>query len=183
MGIRKQKSDETDEEYTVFLENHKTRETERLRRRLDDPAAREAVRETKRRWRERNPVQERAIQRETRRRNKAADPERWNAVLRRQYAAKVARRLGIEVLVPDGSTCAICGHPGSDDNKLVRDHDHGKPVKMSARDVLCHKCNRRLGVIEKHGVTWLGAALRYLMYWSAPSVAGIIEAISSVIPR
>ena len=56
------------------------------------------------------------------------------------------------------SQCAICGSTHSSDKKLVVDHDH---VTGEVRGLLCHKCNRALGVFGDT-VQGLERALRYL---------------------
>jgi hypothetical protein len=76
-----------------------------------------------------------------------ADPEK--AALSRRMAV-LKTRYGITVdeydqmLIAQGGGCAICGRPRSGKKNLPVDHNH-KTGRV--RGVLCHPCNRWIGVI------------------------------------
>lgn len=62
-----------------------------------------------------------------------------------------------------GGLCAVCKQPPPDGNRLAVDHDHDccpgeKTCGKCIRGLLCHKCNRALGILEKH----LSTALAYV---------------------
>jgi Recombination endonuclease VII len=69
--------------------------------------------------------------------------------LEQPYEVFLAANGGVE-------KCGICGKDPTD-KRLDRDHDHktGKP-----RGLLCHRCNRDLGVRATQ--EWLEAALAYV---------------------
>ena len=65
-----------------------------------------------------------------------------------------------------GGGCAICGHPGSEENRLSVDHDHaccpGKKGKKTCgkcvRAILCARCNTGLGQFYDNPDTLMAAA-------------------------
>lgn len=70
------------------------------------------------------------------------------------------------IVLNGGEFCAICGHVRKDgEQKLDRDHDHATGL---ARGLLCRKCNRILGLIERwlganvSALPWVRSALSYL---------------------
>jgi hypothetical protein len=68
-----------------------------------------------------------------------------------------------------GYKCKICGEEGfcignkNHTEKLVVDHDH---ESGQVRDLLCHNCNRALGLLQD-SVIIAGSALQYLKRWKA----------------
>ena len=61
-----------------------------------------------------------------------------------------------------GDLCAICGCCFPPGRQPAVDHDH---ETLKVRGLLCLNCNRDLGVVEKRGAAWLGAAIEYLERW------------------
>lgn len=68
-----------------------------------------------------------------------------------------------------GYKCKICGEEGfcignkNHTEKLVVDHDH---ESGQVRDLLCHNCNRALGLLQD-SVIIADSALQYLKRWKA----------------
>lgn len=64
-----------------------------------------------------------------------------------------------------GGLCAICKKQmtphGKTADSAVRDHDH---TKNTPRGLLCDRCNRLLGVLEK-GAEFVGACFAYIERW------------------
>lgn len=54
-----------------------------------------------------------------------------------------------------GGVCAICAQPPEEGKVLQVDHDH---ITGRIRGLLCHKCNKALGLLNEQ----LESALRYL---------------------
>ena len=88
-----------------------------------------------------------------------------NAYYKRNYNITEAQYEAKKTL--QQNKCSICGTEGfcigknGHTEKLAVDHDHetGK-----VRDLLCHNCNRALGLF-KDSVVLLDSALEYLKYW------------------
>ncbi len=93
--------------------------------------------------------------------HRKANPEQTSAVARR---AKIKRLFGITpedydvMLAQQGGTCAICRRPSPDGRRLHIDHCHA--VKQ-VRGLLCHDCNRGLGMFRDDPSLFTAAA-RYL---------------------
>lgn len=67
------------------------------------------------------------------------------------YAAQLERQ---------GGVCALCRMPPKT-RRLDQDHNHRTGA---FRGLLCVRCNRAIGLVEKYGfgVAWLRAAIAYL---------------------
>jgi len=77
--------------------------------------------------------------------------------LNRTYSITLAQYN--EMLVRQGGKCAICGHPPKT-RALNTDHNH---KTKQVRGLLCHKCNRALGLLQADSRPEIGAAVdRYL---------------------
>jgi len=70
-------------------------------------------------------------------------------------------------LASQGGRCGICGTSREHQqwSRFCIDHDHeccgqGKACDKCRRDLLCHKCNIKLGMIED--ADWIGKAIKYL---------------------
>ena len=68
-----------------------------------------------------------------------------------------------------GGRCAICGEPQKT-MRLAVDHDHDccpskKACDKCRRDLLCTKCNNRLGILEQK--EWMEKAHAYLAKWDS----------------
>jgi hypothetical protein len=110
-------------------------------------------------WRERNPT----YYAEKMRERKARDPEGYAAQVR-----KIALRTSYGITVDDydrmfkmqRGRCAICGttDPGQGKKNLCVDHCHKTKV---VRGLLCHTCNRALGLLSD-SVKVLEKAATYL---------------------
>jgi len=93
------------------------------------------------------------------------NPERTAIHKRRQHlkaSYKLAPEAYDRMLEERGGVCAICKNPPAK-GRLAVDHDHSccpgmKTCGKCIRGLLCHKCNRALGVLEKH----LSAAIAYV---------------------
>ena len=90
-----------------------------------------------------------------------ADVAHASAYLQRNYGISFADYNGL--LKKQGGKCAICGGEGflmkaCHRIKLVVDHDH---ATGKVRGLLCHNCNRALGLLHDNPVT-INNALEYL---------------------
>jgi hypothetical protein len=66
-----------------------------------------------------------------------------------EYEAMLSKQCG---------ACAICKRPSPDGRRLHIDHDHSTGL---VRGLLCHDCNRGLGIFKDSHVI-LKAAVKYL---------------------
>ena len=97
-------------------------------------------------------------------------PELYRAShLRRQYGLTLEQVA--EMLAAQGGACSVCRatEPGGKGTWNV-DHDHACcPTRKSCggcvRGLLCHDCNRHLGIIENG--EWMYLAQEYLEFWAA----------------
>jgi len=93
--------------------------------------------------------------------NRRANPAATSAVVRR---AKLKRVYGLTVeqydalLASQDGRCAICKRMSPDGRRLHVDHDH---QTRRVRGLLCHDCNRGLGIF-KDSADLLAAALDYI---------------------
>ncbi len=119
----------------------------RRRRYKDDPEYRDQLLKASHQWVRDNP-ERRAVQ--SRRQHLKArykmTPEEYDCRLKNQ-----------------GGVCVICKNPPAKGQRLAVDHDHAccsgaKTCGKCIRGLLCHKCNRALGILEKY----LVAALAYV---------------------
>jgi hypothetical protein len=132
------------------------------------PLPRERARVNERAYRERDPERYKALKRAQRER----DPEKNRATARAWYAANRDRALAANrtyrlrslyglttaqwdaMLAAQGGACAICREPFGDKRAAV-DHDHDCcPDRASScgrcvRGLLCNRCNRNLGWVER----------------------------------
>ncbi len=100
----------------------------------------------------------------------------WPRVRERYNLAKV-RQYGLTpdtykaMLAEQGGVCAICKTAPTSDVRLVVDHDH---VTHSVRGLLCHRCNRSLGLL-RDDVLVLARAIEYISEWANANAAKVIK--------
>jgi len=103
---------------------------------------------------------------EARRAHRRANPDLSSAVARR---AKIKRLFGItpedydRKLKQQNGVCAICRRPSPDGRRLHIDHDH---EARHVRGLLCHDCNRGLGIFKDNPLL-LKRAANYLKRYTA----------------
>jgi Recombination endonuclease VII len=68
-----------------------------------------------------------------------------------------------EMYERQGGCCALCGEPSGNGPMLCVDHDHKTGRR---RELLCHNCNRGLGLLGDDP-TRLRAAADYVEKWAA----------------
>ena len=100
-------------------------------------------------------------QHEKRTAHRKANPAMAYAAVRR---AKIKRLFGItpedydKMLLNQGGVCAICLRKSPDGRRLHIDHDHSTRL---VRGLLCHDCNRGLGIFKDDPIR-LSRAIEYL---------------------
>lgn len=128
----------------------------------NNPEVRRKLKECQKRWYEKNKEKVNAYRRQWVKKNRAVNPDKWKGYeLRKKYGLTLIQYR--EKLVSQDSLCEICRRPETGKHPtwkgslpLAVDHDH---VSGNIRGLLCHACNKRLGVIESN---WLEKAVAYL---------------------
>ena len=70
--------------------------------------------------------------------------------------------------VTQSNRCAICVEPLQPGRGTHADHEHTKPPK--ARELLCPRCNLRLGMVESNPLLWR-AVMGYLHKWESGAIS------------
>lgn len=86
-----------------------------------------------------------------------------------------------EMLKAQGGCCAICGTDSPGEKDWATDHDHSccpqtPTCGQCSRGLLCHKCNRMLGLANDR-IEVLEAAIKYLKppTYKAPDLKGVVN--------
>lgn len=157
-------------------------ERRREQQRLYYQANKEKAKASARAWSVANPEQKKATRRAYYTANRAsiieksrlwetANPERKrerNRVVRLRKVYGITPEQHAQMLVLQGSACAICAEPFASTREMHVDHNHhtGK-----VRALLCGNCNKALGHIEKHG--WKARAEIYLSRFANGSILDV----------
>lgn len=80
----------------------------------------------------------------------------WKAKIKRMFGITPAQHEALQKR--QGNRCAICKRPSPDGRRLHLDHDH---KNKTVRGLLCHDCNRGLGMF-RDSIQQLEACIDYL---------------------